>query len=423
MWAISKRSVSSLVMIIMLLTGGLTILNGSILVSAGSITVPDDYPTIQQAVNAASEGDEIFVRAGSYPENVVVDKAVTLLGENRETIISPTQDAQGVTILSSNAQISGFMIRNCPRTGIVIKSNSCLISDNSIIGTGSFGGIFLDGRSTTVEGNIIFNNSIIGNNDDGINFMGANRNYVIANKINGNQFVGIYLFTSSFNVVYGNEISDNWDTGIVLDTNSNSNEIINNNASKNGKLSNPYTIMWGAGIRMALTCYSNTIAGNLIDESLFVGIHMRYYCDHNVFYHNSFIDNPQSVINDPDYPSMNHWDNGYPSGGNYWSDYSGTDLKKGQNQDESGSDGIGDTPYLMDPLNIDHFPLMQPYVKLEGDVDGNGKVDMADVALACTAFGSFIGNSKYSIAADVNLDLRIDLRDLGIVCSDFGNRR
>ena len=41
----------------------------------------------------------------------------------------------------------------------------------------------------------------------------------------------------------------------------------------------------------------------------------------------------------------NDWDNGYPSGGNYWSVYSGVDNNHGINQDIPGSDGIGDTPH------------------------------------------------------------------------------
>ncbi len=413
-----SKSVFSLAMITLLLMGGLTVLNGIVSVHAGSFTVPDDYPTIQQAVNAASVGDEIFVRAGFYPETVIVNKAVALIGEHRETIIAPTQGDVGVTIVSSNVRLSGFTIRS-ERRGILIQGNSCLISENSLTGGTWNGGIYVDGMSSCV----IFNNSVVGSEEDGINLLGAERNYIIANEINGNQFVGIYLFTSSFNIVCGNEIDDNWDTGVVIDVNSNNNEILNNNISRNGKSSNPYPMMFGAGIRLGLTSYSNTMAGNLIAENINAGISMYYYCDHNVFYHNSFINNPQSVMNDPAFPSMNHWDNGYPSGGNYWSDYNGTDVKKGSNQDESGSDGIGDTIYLMDPLNIDRFPLMQPYVRLGSDVDDNGKVDMADVALACVAFGSSVGNPKYNIMADVNLDLRVDLRDLGTICSNFGKSR
>jgi hypothetical protein len=49
---------------------------------------------------------------------------------------------------------------------------------------------------------------------------------------------------------------------------------------------------------------------------------------------------------------VNIWDNAYPSGGNYWSDYSGVDAN---------SDGIGDTPYVIDTNNQDPYPLMNPW--------------------------------------------------------------
>jgi hypothetical protein len=55
------------------------------------------------------------------------------------------------------------------------------------------------------------------------------------------------------------------------------------------------------------------------------------------------------------------WDDGYPSGGNYWSDYSGTDSYRGSHQNETGSDGIGDTPYAIDENNQDKYPFTKSY--------------------------------------------------------------
>jgi nitrous oxidase accessory protein NosD len=72
----------------------------------------------------------------------------------------------------------------------------------------------------------------------------------------------------------------------------------------------------------------------------------------NTFYHNSFINNTQHVHIETA-GHANSWDNGYPSGGNYWSDYNGT---------EANHDGIGDTPYVIDANNIDNYPLMTQYV-------------------------------------------------------------
>jgi hypothetical protein len=54
------------------------------------------------------------------------------------------------------------------------------------------------------------------------------------------------------------------------------------------------------------------------------------------------------------------WDTGYPSGGNYWDDYDGTDQYRGPYQNVTGTDGIGDTPYTIDMNNIDRYPLISP---------------------------------------------------------------
>jgi len=80
----------------------------------------------------------------------------------------------------------------------------------------------------------------------------------------------------------------------------------------------------------------------------------------NKFYHNNFIDNTQQVYFD--YSShANVWDDGYPSGGNYWSDHTGVDLYSGPYQNETGSDGIGDIPYTIYPNNTDGYPLTESF--------------------------------------------------------------
>ncbi|UCE15827.1 MAG: hypothetical protein JSV12_08200, partial [Candidatus Bathyarchaeota archaeon] len=74
----------------------------------------------------------------------------------------------------------------------------------------------------------------------------------------------------------------------------------------------------------------------------------------NTIYHNNLVDNTEQVYS---YNSTNVWDDGYPSGGNYWSNYTGVDLYNGLYQNETGSDGIGDTPHIIDTSNQDNYPF------------------------------------------------------------------
>ncbi len=77
----------------------------------------------------------------------------------------------------------------------------------------------------------------------------------------------------------------------------------------------------------------------------------------------------------------NIWDDGYPSGGNYWSDYNGTDLFSGPHQNETGSDGIGDTPYLIRFDSQDNYPLMKNWDGTSpwADDDNDGILNYLDI--------------------------------------------
>ena len=85
----------------------------------------------------------------------------------------------------------------------------------------------------------------------------------------------------------------------------------------------------------------------------------------NLIYHNNFLNNSQQVYSEQ---SINIWNDGYPSGGNYWSGYNGTDLHWGSGQNETGSDGIGDTAYVIGENNVDRYPLMAPFSAFDAGV-------------------------------------------------------
>jgi parallel beta-helix repeat protein len=103
------------------------------------------------------------------------------------------------------------------------------------------------------------------------------------------------------------------------------------------------------GIGLYRSSRNNVVSGNnVINNSYGIWFYQSYG---NWIYNNNFIDNIPQV-----YPSFanNLWNTSYPSGGNYWSrNYGGTDVYRGVYQNETGSDGIGDTPYVQD-----NYPLM-----------------------------------------------------------------
>jgi len=131
--------------------------------SPRTIWVPDNYTTIQEAIGYASDGDTIFVKVGIYHEHVHVTKSLTLLGENRNTIIDGDGVETVVSVERSNVKISGFTIRNgC--VGILLMSwyvfssvGNNLISNNTIINN-NFG--VLVSRS---GGNVFTNNNMTDN--------------------------------------------------------------------------------------------------------------------------------------------------------------------------------------------------------------------------------------------------------------------
>ena len=81
--------------------------------TAKTITVPQDYPSINAAVGNASQGDTIIVKSGVYHEKVVIDKQLSLEGENRaSTVIDGDEAGTVVWVNTDNVAISGFTVRN-----------------------------------------------------------------------------------------------------------------------------------------------------------------------------------------------------------------------------------------------------------------------------------------------------------------------
>jgi hypothetical protein len=97
---------------------------------------------------------------------------------------------------------------------------------------------------------------------------------------------------------------------------------------------------------------------NVISENNFYGPTMLIVeSSIDTFYHNNFYFSRPMIA----YWSQANWNETYPVGGNYWSDYSSPDLYCGPFQNETGSDGIGDTRFVLAENQTDNYPLMGPW--------------------------------------------------------------
>ena len=177
--------------------------------SAATIYVPDDYSMIQQAVNAATAGDTIIVKDGTYNENVDLNKRLTIQsanGADSTTVIASNADDHVFNVTANYVNISGFTVEGATgseKAGIHINlTNHCGISNNSA--SNNRNGIRLDGSSN----NTFTNNTAYSNNFCGIILDYSSNNTLDGNNASNN-YNGIYLRYSSNNTFVENMMSDN----------------------------------------------------------------------------------------------------------------------------------------------------------------------------------------------------------------------
>jgi parallel beta-helix repeat protein len=153
---------------------------------------------------------------------------------------------------------------------------------------------------------------------------------------------------SSNNTILNCQIEDNSNQkgGILIE------DSYNNHVLHNSLYNNEY------GVYIQGSSHDNVISNNVISFNDIYGVYITASLN-NKIYHNDFISNSAQAYDDTSYG--NHWDNGYPSGGNYWSNYAGVDNLQGPGQDIPGSDGIGDINYSIDVDSVDNYPLMDTY--------------------------------------------------------------
>jgi parallel beta-helix repeat protein len=279
--------------------------------------------------------------------NTVNGKPIYYLA-NRNGMTVP--EGAGQVILANCTNIT---VRNQNLTNASVGILSAISSNNNFINNdvsnNTFGIFLWRSRDNHIENNNCSNceyglqygwssrrdtliNNYITDNEYGIWFEDSGQVNITGNIIKGNHYGIKFDWSGYFNII--NNIFSNNIYGLILNGNVDYNNIIENVFSDNEYGICLYTVVWE-------------------DE---------YWPENNKIYHNNFINNTLQVIEEfgPWNPERRvKWDKGYPSGGNYWSDYNGSDEFSGPGQNLSGSDGIGDIPYKTNPDNQDNYPFME----------------------------------------------------------------
>jgi parallel beta-helix repeat protein len=311
--------------------------------SAVKIIVPDDYPTIQEAIHNAIDGDAIFVKAGTYHEHIIVNKTLTLEGENaKTTIIDGDESGTVIKLDASDIRISGFTITGTGfasgefRFGIYIIGSRNNITNNNIINNLG-GALRIESNNNTLDSNNIANNW------GGCDLNNAWGNILSFNNLTDNQD-GVYLYRSSENLISSNFISGNTN-GITL-LESYDNKVISNNVTNNFQ-----------GISI-LTSSRNVLRNNAFDENGY-GLEVSWfmYVNNAISYFVQDIDASNTVNRKPIVYLVNHRDEEVQPDAGYVALVNCTNIKVRNLQLTRNSQGMilaGSDNCLLMNLTISH---------------------------------------------------------------------
>jgi parallel beta-helix repeat protein len=333
-----------------------------------TLMVPDDYPTIQDAVSAAGSGDTVYVRKGVYAENIILGKSLTLQGEDRRaTIIDGGGRASAIQVTANYIHLSGLTIKN-GLDGINLTSSrpvhhltiqDCVVTENAhegliIRNSGGF--------------HLIENCTFSFNGEYAVNAHQFSRSTIRNCEVFRNG-TGLRVGWGWYIQVTGNQVYRNLSSGIYPDS------CYYSTVEGNLLYANRKT-----GIKMGYISSRNTIRENIImghKEGILIGLEWGGYSE-NRFYHNDLIGNQTAVgETEKGLAGFQHWDNSCPGGGNFWSDYAERDKD---------NDGLGDAPYEPVEGARDHYPLIAPQHHLAAllTVDP-GRLDSKDRGRILTA--------------------------------------
>ena len=207
---------------------------------------PNTYYTIQDAINAASSGDTINIAAGTYTENVNVDKSLTLKGASSAT----------VTVNAANPAVSVFYV-----TASSVKISGFTITGANVATTA---GIYLGNDVTLCN---IFNNVLTGNGDGIWLGAGSNHNTLTSNTLSSN-YQGFEIYFSDYNTFTNNIANSNTQYGFVM-LSASHNTFTGNTANSNGQ--------WGFYLKTGpgTGCHYNTFTNNIANSNTVYGMRIN----------------------------------------------------------------------------------------------------------------------------------------------------
>ena len=224
--------------------------------------------------------------------------------------------------------------------GVLLAASRDSVIENVSFSDATWYGVFL----RLSDANAIRNSSFVRAQYTALGIESSFRNSVVSIDASRGARTGLYLEDSGDTLVSRGTFAENGGAGVYL-YNSSNNTVSESTIANNTR----------DGLYLA-NSHNNTILANAIAGNGGAGVNVSS-SDGNRVYHNNLAGNGRQAIDD----RANAWDDGYPSGGNYWNDYAGADAFHGPDQDIPGSDGIGDDPYGIDADSADGYPLMGPF--------------------------------------------------------------
>jgi parallel beta-helix repeat protein len=327
--------------------------------SAAELTVGTggQYKTIQQAVNAANSGDTVRIAPGTYAENVVVSKSLTITAASeRPTVVAADASKDVFLLSSSGVRIDGLTVTGGASGVHIQNASKCVVTN--VYARDNVRGVYLSHSTEnevsknnladnsygvygdTASSNTISSNVATGEKGssatlgDGIFLNYGEANTITHNNLSANHVFGISIYTSPRNIISNNTISDNDLIGIRLGPGSNNNTITFNTFSRNGLTSlSAAKDFPPSGILIVSATGNQIYLNSFISQS------------------SALIGGSAAILNSPEkmvYTYGGVERTGYMS--NYYSDYKGSDA--------NGA-GIGS------PASVygDKYPLVQPFEK------------------------------------------------------------